>query len=66
VIDPLGNPLDGKGPIVAEERALCIPPNNPSILAHASITDRLYSGVKVIDGFHPIGHGQRLALIGRR
>jgi F-type H+-transporting ATPase subunit alpha len=63
VVDPLGEPLDDKGPIIAESR------NNlearaPSIIARASVNVPLETGIKVVDSLVPIGHGQRELIIG--
>jgi F-type H+-transporting ATPase subunit alpha len=63
VVDPLGEPLDNKGPIIAERR------NNlearaPSIIARSSVNVPLETGIKVVDSLVPIGHGQRELIIG--
>jgi F-type H+-transporting ATPase subunit alpha len=63
VVDPLGEPLDNKGSIIAESR------NNlearaPSIIARSSVNVPLETGIKVVDSLVPIGHGQRELIIG--
>jgi len=63
VVDPLGEPLDNKGVIIAEGR------NNlearaPSIIARSSVNVPLETGIKVVDSLVPIGHGQRELIIG--
>lgn len=61
VIDPFGNPLDGKGPIQAEYHAPLYPePINP--LERSRITDVLETGVKAIDSCLTVGKGQRIGL----
>jgi F-type H+-transporting ATPase subunit alpha len=65
VIDPLGDPLDGKGPVVASRR-LPIERPAPRIMDRAPVTVPLQSGVKVIDALIPIGRGQRELILGDR
>src|SRR5690606_12800421 len=58
VVDPLGNPLDGKGPIEAETlRALEL--QAPSVVQRQSVKEPLQTGIKAIDAMTPIGRGQR-------
>ncbi|MFK7821379.1 MAG: F0F1 ATP synthase subunit alpha [Planctomycetaceae bacterium] len=65
VIDPLGNPLDGKGPIVAtESRPLETPA--PGVAGRQPVTQPLQTGIKAIDAMTPIGRGQRELIIGDR
>ena len=65
VIDPLGNPLDGKGPIVASEtRPLETPA--PGVAGRQPVTQPLQTGIKAIDSMTPIGRGQRELIIGDR
>ncbi len=69
VIDPLGNPLDGKGPVFKkgdkpqrnplEQRA-------PSVLERESVNTPIHTGLKAIDALIPIGRGQRELIIGDR
>ena len=65
VVDPLGRPLDGKGPVVASER-LPIERPAPSIMDRAPVTVPLQSGLKVIDALIPVGRGQRELIMGDR
>ena len=65
VIDPLGNPLDGKGPIDTEQtRPVEMP--SPGIAHRQSVTEPLASGIKAIDSMTPMGRGQRELIIGDR
>ncbi|MFN6108559.1 MAG: F0F1 ATP synthase subunit alpha, partial [Planctomycetaceae bacterium] len=65
VIDPLGNPLDGKGPIVtAQSRPL--ETIAPGIAGRQPVTEPLQTGIKAIDSMTPIGRGQRELIIGDR
>src|SRR5271168_2762877 len=65
VIDPLGRPLDGNGPVAASER-LAIERPAPPIMDRAPVIVPLQSGVKVIDALIPIGRGQRELILGDR
>src|SRR5580658_10016141 len=65
VIDPLGNPLDGKGPVIADARRPVERPA-PPIMDRAPVTTPLQTGVKVIDAMIPIGRGQRELILGDR
>ena len=65
VIDPLGRPLDGKGP-VAYSRRLPIERPAPAIMDRAPVTVPLQTGIKVIDALIPIGRGQRELILGDR
>jgi len=65
VIDPLGEPLDGKGPVVTSRR-LPIERPAPPIMDRAPVTVPLQSGLKVIDALIPIGRGQRELILGDR
>jgi F-type H+-transporting ATPase subunit alpha len=65
VINPLGEPLDGKGPIEgATPRRLEI--QAPGIVGRQPVTEPLQTGIKVIDAITPIGRGQRELIIGDR
>ncbi|PTN37661.1 F0F1 ATP synthase subunit alpha [Desulfonatronum sp. SC1] len=65
VIDPLGNPLDGLGPIEAKEiRKVEI--KAPGIVARKSVHEPMYTGLKAVDAMTPIGRGQRELVIGDR
>jgi F-type H+-transporting ATPase subunit alpha len=65
VIDPLGRPLDGKGPIAASQR-LPIERAAPPIMDRAPVTEPLQTGLKVIDALIPVGRGQRELILGDR
>ena len=65
VVDPLGRPLDGKGPVVASETRP-IEFKAPGVLARQSVKEPLQTGLKAIDGMIPIGRGQRELIIGDR
>ncbi|MGP3933437.1 F0F1 ATP synthase subunit alpha [Nonomuraea sp. KM88] len=65
VVDPLGNPLDGKGAIQAEgTRALEL--QAPSVVQRQPVKQPLQTGIKAIDAMTPIGRGQRQLIIGDR
>lgn len=65
VINPLGVPIDGKGPIDAEA-ALPIERKAPGVIDRQPVTEALMTGLKVIDSTVPIGRGQRELIIGDR
>ncbi|RJX30003.1 MAG: F0F1 ATP synthase subunit alpha [Desulfarculus sp.] len=65
VIDPVGNPLDGKGPINAAERGR-IEVVAPGVVARKSVHEPMYTGLKAIDAMTPVGRGQRELVIGDR
>ena len=65
VINPLGRPLDGRGPVVSTER-LAIERPAPPIMNRAPVTVPLQTGIKVIDALIPIGRGQRELILGDR
>jgi F-type H+-transporting ATPase subunit alpha len=65
VIDPLGRPLDGKGPVASSER-LPIERTAPHIMDRAPVTVPLQTGLKVIDALIPVGRGQRELILGDR
>lgn len=65
VVNPIGQPLDGKGPIVAERsRAIEIIP--PNVIDRQPVKEPLQTGIKAIDSMIPIGRGQRELIIGDR
>jgi F-type H+-transporting ATPase subunit alpha len=65
VVDPLGNPLDGQGPIEASEtRSLEF--KAPGVVARQPVKEPLQTGIKAIDSMIPIGRGQRELIIGDR
>ncbi len=65
VIDPLGRPLDGKGPVTAGER-LPVEREARPIMDRAPVTEPLQTGLTVIDALIPIGRGQRELILGDR
>ncbi|XCD59103.1 F0F1 ATP synthase subunit alpha [Candidatus Liberibacter asiaticus] len=65
VVDALGNPIDGKGPIKCEQRS-CTEADAPGIIQRQSVCEPLSTGIKAIDSLIPIGRGQRELIIGDR
>ena len=65
VVDALGNPIDGKGPIIASGTRP-IESEAPGILERQSVSVPMQTGIKAIDSMIPIGRGQRELLIGDR
>src|SRR5664280_1691532 len=65
VIDPLGRPLDGKGPVATTQR---LPVERPAaaIMERAPVTVPLQTGLKVVDALIPVGRGQRELILGDR
>ena len=68
VIDPLGVPLDGKGPVFTKTKPHFSPleARAPSVLERESVNTPLHTGIKAIDAIIPIGRGQRELIIGDR
>ena len=65
VVDALGNPIDGKGPITAQERRR-VDVKAPGIIPRKSVHEPMATGLKAIDALIPIGRGQRELIIGDR
>ena len=65
VVDALGNPIDGKGPIVSTERKR-VDVKAPGIIPRKSVHEPMSTGLKAIDALIPIGRGQRELIIGDR
>jgi F-type H+-transporting ATPase subunit alpha len=65
VVDGLGNPLDGKGPIDAAERRIA-DSKAPGIIPRKSVHEPMATGLKAVDAMIPIGRGQRELIIGDR
>jgi len=65
VVDALGNPIDGKGPIKAKERRR-VDVKAPGIIPRKSVHEPMSTGLKAIDALIPIGRGQRELIIGDR
>ena len=65
VVDALGNPIDGKGPIKAKKRAR-VDVKAPGIMPRKSVHEPMSTGLKAIDALIPVGRGQRELVIGDR
>ncbi len=65
VVDALGNPIDGKGPIVSDQRSR-VEVKAPGIIPRESVSEPVQSGLKAIDALVPVGRGQRELIIGDR
>jgi F-type H+-transporting ATPase subunit alpha len=65
VVDALGNPIDGKGPIVATERSR-VEVKAPGIIPRKSVHEPVQTGLKALDALVPVGRGQRELIIGDR
>src|SRR5260370_21889275 len=65
VVDALGNPIDGKGPIKSAKRAR-VDVKAPGIIPRRSVHEPMATGLKAIDALIPIGRGQRELIIGDR
>ena len=65
VVDALGNPIDGKGPIKAKKRAR-VDVKAPGIIPRKSVHEPMSTGLKAVDALIPIGRGQRELIIGDR
>jgi len=65
VVDALGNPVDGKGPLVNVER-WAVEAKAPGIVDRQSVKEPVHTGIKAVDSLLPIGRGQRELIIGDR
>ncbi len=65
VVDALGNPIDGKGPIVSTERRR-VESKAPGIIPRKSVHEPMQTGLKALDALVPVGRGQRELIIGDR
>ncbi len=65
VVDGLGNPIDGKGPIAATERRVA-DTKAPGIIPRKSVHEPMATGLKAVDAMIPVGRGQRELIIGDR
>jgi len=65
VVDGLGNPIDGKGPIASDQR-MRVEVKAPGIIPRKSVHEPMQTGLKAIDALIPIGRGQRELIIGDR
>src|ERR1022692_4599072 len=66
VIDPLGTPIDGKGPITGDLFEMPLERKAPGVIFRQPVTEPLQTGIKAIDAMIPIGRGQRELVIGDR
>ena len=66
VIDPLGEPVDGKGPLTGETCEMPLERKAPSVIYREPVSQPLQTGIKAIDSMIPIGRGQRELVIGDR
>jgi len=66
VVDALGNPIDGKGPIVGETFEMPIERKAPGVIYRQPVNEPLQTGIKAIDAMIPVGRGQRELIIGDR
>jgi len=65
VVDPLGNPIDGKGPIASEARR-ALEVQAPTVVQRQPVKEPMQTGIKAIDAMTAIGRGQRQLIIGDR
>src|SRR4030088_2337544 len=65
VVDALGNPIDGKGPVQSDKR-MRVDVKAPGIIPRKSVNEPMATGLKAIDALIPIGRGQRELIIGDR
>ncbi len=65
VVDALGNPIDGKGPIQSDERSR-VDVKAPGIIPRKSVHEPVQTGLKALDALVPVGRGQRELIIGDR
>jgi F-type H+-transporting ATPase subunit alpha len=66
VVDTLGNPIDGKGPIAGKTYEMPLERKAPGVIYRQPVTEPLQTGIKAIDAMIPIGRGQRELVIGDR
>lgn len=69
VVDPLGNPLDGKGPIFSAKdkfESYNLENSAPNVLSREGVNYPMHTGIKAIDAMIPVGRGQRELIIGDR
>jgi len=66
VVDTLGNPLDGKGPIIGDLYEMPLERKAPGVIYRQPVTEPLQTGIIAIDSMIPIGRGQRELIIGDR
>jgi F-type H+-transporting ATPase subunit alpha len=66
VVDTLGNPIDGKGPITGETYQMPLERKAPGVIYREPVTEPMQTGIKAIDAMIPVGRGQRELVIGDR
>ncbi|MCD8270707.1 MAG: F0F1 ATP synthase subunit alpha [Parabacteroides sp.] len=66
VIDPLGNPIDGKGEITGKKYQMPLERKAPGVIYRQPVNEPLQTGIKAVDAMIPIGRGQRELIIGDR
>src|SRR5690606_27909243 len=66
VVNTLGEPIDGKGPVVGETIELPLERKAPGVIYRQPVNEPMQTGIKAIDSMIPIGRGQRELLIGDR
>lgn len=66
VVDTLGNPIDGKGPITGDTYEMPLERKAPGVIYRQPVNEPLQTGIKAIDAMIPIGRGQRELIIGDR
>ncbi|WP_036151008.1 MULTISPECIES: F0F1 ATP synthase subunit alpha [Maribacter] len=66
VVDTLGNPIDGKGPISGDTYEMPLERKAPGVIYREPVTEPMQSGIKAIDAMIPVGRGQRELVIGDR
>ena len=66
VLDTLGNPIDGKGPIEGKTYEMPLERKAPGVIYREPVTEPLQTGIKSVDAMIPIGRGQRELIIGDR
>ena len=66
VVDTLGSPIDGKGPITGETYEMPLERRAPGVIYREPVTEPLQTGIKSIDAMIPVGRGQRELIIGDR
>ncbi len=66
VVDTMGNPIDGNGPIEGETYEMPLERKAPGVIYRQPVTEPLQSGIKAIDSMIPVGRGQRELIIGDR
>ncbi|MEL6863440.1 MAG: F0F1 ATP synthase subunit alpha [Bacteroidota bacterium] len=66
VVNPLGQPIDGRGPITGEKYEMPLERKAPGVIYRQPVSEPLQTGIKAIDAMIPIGRGQRELIIGDR